>query len=297
MRILLIIAALLLPDAIYAAPAREVREIKAGEPLTIRPDKAYLLLRIPALPNRYGLEPVFLRVPTKSEMEAYRSAKRAAFEKARPKLEQARQGLLAKKAAADARGEPFRGDIPPVPSLDSFNFVYDAVHNLSNVGFNKTLVKNEMESIYLVEAIPGDYVLYGVSTAAGAANLYICLCLGTVGFTAKAGEITDLGHFLADLIKSRSKVPELTAESGFGPSSDTPMVLATATVKPAGSGASIPNLLGNGPIRPADYRAIGKFIEPRAQGINRLVPVPGVLAYDEGRVIDVKSGQAVPDRY
>lgn len=53
----------------------------------------------------------------------------------------------------------------------------------------------------------------------------------------------------------------------------------------------MPDALRGATVRRADYHAVGKFFDPRAVTINRLVPVPGILAYDGGRVIDVRSGR------
>jgi hypothetical protein len=227
-------------------------------------------------------------------MELYHAAKRAAFEREEPKLIQQRERRIqrnAERVAAGKAAEP----VGPVPSLETFNFVYGNIVNVQRVDAAHALVPGRPESIYLVEAIPGDYVLYGVGYEAGPANLHTCMCLGTVGFPAPAGVVTDMGYFLADSVHRISKVPEIRAESGFGQTMAGGAILVGATVRPVRSDSTMPDALRGADVRPADYRAIGKFVEPRTAGVNRLVPVPGILDYAQGRVIDVRTGRAVPD--
>ena len=285
-------------QSLSAKPTRELREIRSGEPVTIRSDKAYFLLRFADRPGVWEFEPVFLRIPASREMEDYRAAKLAAFTAEKPELEKSRQRLMDQKAAAEANGERFSGEIPAPPSLSTYNFIYTRSNNVTSLASSKFFSKSGNERIYLIEAPAGEYVLYGLTYANGRAGLYVCMCLGTVGFEAKAGQVTNLGEFLSDVAKMRSKVPELEAESGFGPSTDTPLPLAVAAVKPAQAGSSVPDAFRGLPVKAADYHAVGRFLEPRTGGINRLVPIPGVLSYDgDGRVIDVKTGKIMPDHF
>jgi hypothetical protein len=156
-------------------------------------------------------------------------------------------------------------------------------------------VPSRPEAVDLIEAVPGDYVLYGISFGMWQPGVHTCLCLGTIGFPAPAGIVTDLGTFLADKIDQVSAIPELSAESGYGPSMNGFLWTFGAAVRPATPETSRPTLPEGAVVSPAAYRAVGKFIEPRALGINRLPPIPGVLAYEGGRVIDVTSGRQAPD--
>jgi hypothetical protein len=63
-----------------------------------------------------------------------------------------------------------------------------------------------------------------------------------------------------------------------------------ATVRPARADSTMPDALRGKDVRPADYRAVGRFVDGRALTVNRLAPVPGILAYEGRRVIDVKTG-------
>ena len=59
--------------------------------------------------------------------------------------------------------------------------------------------------------------------------------------------------------------------------------------------APAPALLAGKPIVAVQYRAVGKFVGPPVFNVNRLAPVPGILAYDRGAVIDARTGARVPD--
>lgn len=271
-------------------PPPELTEIAAGAPVTIRPDRAYLLFRIHRPRGVPAIEPVFMRRPSAVELETYRAARAAAFAEARPGLVVERERVLRRQAEARVAGRAFNDAIPPEPSLDSFRFRYDGIGNVNGIGHNRALERGATDNVYLIEAVPGDYVLYGASWGMGLSSLGVCWCLGTVGFEAPAGTIIDLGTFYFDGAKFESSIPELRDETGFGPSSDTPFVLLAGTMRPAVTSAALPSTLAGRTTAPATYRAVGRFVEPNAGGINRLGPVPGILAYDRGRVIDVATG-------
>lgn len=243
MRLLLALALLVVPAFAAARVPKEMVEIREGQPVTIRPDRAYLLFRNFRPPGVPDIEPVFLRIPSEAERTA---------------------GTLL---------------------------------NVQNIDESRPFVRGRPESVYLVEVVPGDYVLYGASYGSMPARLYTCMCLGTVGFSAPPGIVTDLGHFLADNVVRISTVPELRPESGFGPSMNVYMPLVGATMRPAAPGLAVPEALHGANVRAAQYRAVGKFTDPGAMSINRLVPIAGVLGYDGGRVVDVASGRVAPDIY
>ena len=233
-----------------------------------------------------------MRIPNDAEMARYDAARRQAWLEAEPRLVRQRESQLRKKAEAEAEGREFKGDVPPPPSLETFNFVWDEIANVRRVDSDKPLVNGRPESVYLVEVLPGDFVLYGASYGRDAVKpaLFACMCLGTVGFAAPAGTVTDLGYFMGDRVDKVSDIPELTAESGFGSSSVTFLAPLGATVRPVRPDSTMPDALRGRNVRPADYRAIGRFVDGRAMSVNRLAPVPGILAYEGRRVIDVKTG-------
>lgn len=261
MKAILLVVSLLLASVASAAspkPADEFVEIRAGAPVTLRPDRAYLLFRTNSKESRVflGVSPVFLRIPTAEEMATYDAAKKR--------------------------------------SRDPSRFVYDGIRNLHSVTLGHALEKPQDGRVMLIEARPGDYVLYGWGTAD---VLYTCLCLGTVSFHAAAGKITDLGTLLFDEAADPSPIPELKAVTGLGPTVNGTFVLLASAIRPADDTTAIPSVLTGKPVVPADYRATGKFVSPFAPGINRLAPIPGVLGYDGGTVLDLVSKTAAADHY
>lgn len=296
MRLLLALLLLAAPAA-HAAPAPdEMVEIEAGKPVTLRPDRAYILFRRVRPEGVLSVEPIFLRIPSESEMARYAAARRQAWLRAEPDLLRKREAQLKKKAEAEAAGRTFKGEIPPPPSLDRFNFVYDEVANVRRVDTDRAFVKGKPESVYLVEVLPGDFVLYGASygSAMMKPSLFSCMCLGTVGFAAPAGLITDLGYFMGDRADKLSKIPELKDETGLGSGSVAIHAPLAATLRPVRADTGLPAGIPAASVRPATYRAVGRFVDPRAITIARLAAVPGVLAYEGRRVIDVASGTDAP---
>lgn len=288
--VLAVLCAVAAPAAAKPKAPPEFVQITAKEGVSIKPDKAYILYRT----NATGHGPAFMRIPTRAELDAYAQAKREAFEKDKPKLIAAREKIIAQKAADETAGRPSRAIVPPEPTLDSYDFVYTDVLNLQGLDPGKALEKGEGERVMLLEATPGDFVLYGT----GWRNVITtCMCLGTVGFSARAGEIVDLGTILVDIAWQKSAVPELAGETGLGASVNGHLALFAMALRPAAVGGAKPAALASLTVQPAKFRAVGSFVAPGLFNINRLAPVPGVLAYDEGRVVDVQSGKVAPDNF
>lgn len=271
-------AATLLCGAIPGAakPVDELIEIAGGKPVTIRADRAYLLFRITRHPGVTPLEPLLMRVPSAEEIARYDAAKAEAFAKALPGLTKAYEAARARNA----------DQAPQAPTLESFPFVWDAVANLQDVDFGRTFAKSPAEETFLVEVVPGDYVLYGFTPSTGLPRLMVCMCLGTVGFSAPEGEVTDMGYLVSDFAFRASKSPDLAGKQGY-----------LGTVRAARSDSSVPQGLGGARLVPAAYRAVGRFFTPNAVNIGRLAEVPGTLAYAGGTVIDVPTGKPVADNF
>lgn len=257
-----LLKALILSAALSASPltaqstAEDFRQLRSPREFELRQDRAYLLLRMDTDIHKFSA--VLLRVPGAEESAAYEAAKHAAFLK------------------AGAKAGPY----------ETFAFDYRGRPNLFNLASWKPYAKEAKLAFVLAEVKPGDYVLYGQGMGD---ILHQCFCLGTVGFAAPAGEITDLGTILFAFAARPSDVPELRGEVDLGPSASMDYALFAAALLPQPVGGAVPTGLDSSRVRPARLRAIGAFLEPNANVVNRLAPVPGVLAYDNGRVIDVAS--------
>jgi hypothetical protein len=273
------------PTMSVANPVDELVEIRGNAPLVMKSNRAYFLFRL----SSGGMQPNFLRIPTAIELEVYDQAKRDAFVKAEPALIKERDDQILKQSEAKRRGAEFAELIPPVPSLDNFRFSYFGITNRQNIDAGRAYIKAKPANTFLVEAVPGRYVLYGAGWKAATST---CLCLGTIGFMAEPGVITDLGEIIIAYAHKKSDRPELAGETGLGPSVNRGHhLLFAVAVKPAQTAANVPATLPKDKIWPANFHAVGKYVTTAAFNINRLAPIPGVLAYQNGRVIDVKTGK------
>lgn len=260
-------AALLLSAPAMAREADGVAYMRTTPP-TLNAAKAYLLLRSStAKSGMMSIRHVLLRVPTEQEIAAYRAAKEAAYRAELP--------ALTKKAKGGA-----------VPTIDQYAFDYPGPTNLFDINSNEFLEDGDMRT-FLVEVPAGTYVLYGSSV--GGVGLSSCNCLGTVKFHAAPGMITNLGSLYIDKVHKPSPVPHL--EDNIGPSMFQYGFVIGQGLVPTDDNTPTPAVLADLKTVPAEYHAVGLFREPGAAGINRLAPVPGILGYDRGKVIDLRTGQ------
>lgn len=266
-RLLVALLLFALPATAFAKGGDGVINHKVA-PTALDPTKAYLLFRSSmAKSGMINIEHIFLRIPADAEIAAYRSAKEAAYAADLPKL---------RKKAKDGR----------IPTLDEYAFAYDGAANAFAVDGGDFLEDGEMRT-FLVEVPAGTYVLYGVS--AGGRDITACNCLGTVKFEARPGLITEMGSLFADKVHKESPVPNL--EDNLGPSMFAyGFILGQALVPPT-EALPRPTALAHLPTETAEYHAVGLFPEPGALWINRLAPVPGILGYERGRAMDLRSGK------
>ncbi|HKY81483.1 MAG TPA: hypothetical protein VJM09_08425 [Sphingobium sp.] len=235
-----------------------VRLITAGEPVVVAQDKALAILRIQSPSSM--LSAFLMRIPSSDELSAYETAKHVAYNKA------------GKKAGA----------------FESFVFDYQGVPNLYELPVKKAMVRGAMVALVVAELPPGDYILYGQGFSS---FLHECMCFGTVGFTLRAGQATDLGTLLIDKGSEQSSIPELTAVSGLGRIGRMDYELFAVGLRLVRPGDIAVPGLDAAKIAPAQFHAIGPFVEANATLATRLAPVAGVLRYDGGRVIDIASGR------
>jgi len=140
----------------------------------------------------------------------------------------------------------------------------------------------------LFDVPSGEYILYGHG---GRSAMFQCFCLGTIGFKAPPGQITDLGTMLTAQASRPTGIPELVDSANLGRSASGVAAVALRPSHPNEDSAG----LDRANIRPARLFAVGPFVEPSVFSIYRLAPIPAVLRYDEGRVIDVATNtEALP---
>lgn len=244
-----------------------VTQLRAG-PTALAPDRAYLLLRSgKAKSGLYAVEHVLVRVPSTADLAAYRAARAEAYAKELPRLQKQAKG-------------------GPVIQIDAFAFDYKGSANAFATKRSENLEVGDLVTM-LIEVPPGTYILYG--TGVGSRGLVTCNCLGTVQFEAKAGIMTDMGALYADKVHGESPEPYL--EDNLGKSMFNYGFILGQALVPATDATPVLAGLRSLPRVAAEYHAVGLFREPGAGSINRLAPVPGVLRYDRGTVVDGRTGQ------
>lgn len=243
----------------------EFRPIREKDPFVFHGDRGYVLLRSDTDLSKFTLD--ILRVPSEAEMAAYDAARREAFDKFKVR-----------------KGEK-------AGSIDNFVFDYAGRPNFFELNPGKRLTMVGKVAMILAELTPGIYIAYG--TGFGGFT-YQCLCLGTVQFTVNAGEVTDLGSLLVAKAWEPSPIPELAGEVDLGRSAVMDYGLFAVGLRPRQTGDWIPPGVDPARVIPAELHAVGPFVDTNTVLINRLAAIPGVLGYDQGRVMDLRTGQEMP---
>lgn len=267
---------LALACCVMAAPAAaqsvNATAITAG-PVQLKPDRGYILFRIDETLTQLPIvSPVLLRKPGPAEVALYDAAKKAAFEHDLPALTRrnAKQGITTP------------------PKIEDYAFSFWGHPNLLRAWRKSGVALDKKVYAYLYEVEPTDFIVYGASISG---NLDTCNCLGTIGFHVDPGVITDLGTFLMDDAEPLSAIPELASTTNAGKTYGN-VVIATA-IRPVTAATTIPSFIGDAPRKPAEFHAVGPFVEPGADSISRIAPMAGVLHYDKGLPVDDKTGQTL----
>jgi hypothetical protein len=263
MKWLAAIAAIFLSVGAVPANAQDQQVLRNGAPFAVDPASAYLLVRlmVPKGADRYDF--VLLRELTRAERDGYEAARAAALAKAK--------------------------------NPERFKFAYEGASNVARVPATERYAEDGETAIYLLRVRPGSYLVAGPAGIRGGVPIH-CLCMGSVKFEAKAGEITDLGYLLTARIDRPTTIPELQPLVGRAKQRTHFVFQFASGVRPYREGMPVPDAVKGKPHVAADYRAVGKLPNLFGLQVSRLAPLPGVLAYDEDRVIDVKaaaSGQVL----
>jgi len=251
--ILVLLIAFSAPAFCKTDTSADFRLIDVGDALQLRSDRAYVLLRIDTSLDRFSA--VLLRIPAQAEIDAFEQV-----------IHTADGGLRSKKASVYYHG---RTNLYELSSLKASE----------KIGKIVTVV---------AEVPPADYVFYGEGARG---SLKECMCLGTVGFSASAGQITDIGTMFTAYAAKPSVIPELQGEVDLGPSAMMEFAMFAVALRPQRDGDTIPTGIDVSKVKPARFHAVGPFVDPNVWTINRLAPIPGVLRYEAGRVFDVATGR------
>ena len=270
----------------YAPEAIELKKLEKGKQ-TLDPAQGYIYL---TYPDRFA--GTFIRVPDEEDIAAYRER----MDELRPKFEK-RQAKALERWEEKVQLARASGEEPPEKPEMSFSIGAIETRTAVAVGPRDNFDRwGEDGFSYLHEVKPGRYIWYGPTAFDSQQGwVGVCYCMGTVAFNVKAGEITDLGNFLWAGPKAENQ-PTVAASQFMISGGWSGSIIKI----PQASGEVVygtPDMVGTMPSRKADFTAHGKMDNFYGIQISRLPEVPGVLAYERDRVIDLQKAAvaAQPD--
>lgn len=260
----------------------ETAAVKDKPSVALNSAKAYVMLRSDIAVPLY-----LMKVPSADDQATYDKFRASMLAKAHEKYvkKQAEYDAAKKDRASAPKGSalPPLPDKPIEPTEANFQFTpFPLLAGVSIGPINRFAKADGGLSTYLQELTPGEYRIYGpLAAAPNAAAVGSCFCMGSVAFTAKAGEIVDLGVIAAKANLS-AKRPE--GDSSAPVISDRPFLV------PAGAGVAVDPRLSGAHIVQARFRPIGKLPNYFGLPINRMPAIPGVMRYDRDRIVDLTAG-------
>ena len=106
---------------------------------------------------------MFLRIPNEEELTRFQIARRSAFDAELPRLTAEYEREVERRERRLSNGRGGSEPQPIAPSLENFSFVWDEIQNLQRVDFGEHYSIVDGERIFIIEVIPGDYILYGLT--------------------------------------------------------------------------------------------------------------------------------------
>lgn len=263
-------AAMLAAPAALAAPAHVYVTSKAiADKPAVTPDPAmgYVLLRserqVPVLLMKYPDDADRAAYAADSEKERASTFKRLNAAYARAVARHRTDMLIYNSKSAGVRRATEPPEMPVAPRIEDVAVTPIEQKMAVPIGPLDRFARGSGDgapSVYLHAMTPGVYRLYGQVGMLGEWS-GTCYCMGSVKFTVRKGEVTDLG-----LVRERSLVRQ-----------------ANASLDPRLSGWT---------IRPAAFSAVGKLANFYGVTVDRLAPMPGVISYDRDRIVDESAGTA-----
>lgn len=265
-----------------SAALAEREQFGQNDVITIDPARAYILFRVE---DRAEIQ--FLKVVDDAERSAWEAARQTAFERALARNQ--RSIVQWQRDMAQCGGQNAasaycsnRGPRPAPLTMETFAFASPESDNFISVGRGRYFEQMGTSYVYLRAVEPGTYILYGpLIIGANGAAAGVCLCMGSVRFEARAGQIVDIGEI------HLSGVDGADHAGRFGPDGHR---LPAPVVIPPRADAGRPARLANLPFATASLHAADRMPNYFGVLIDRLAPIPGVLGYERGLVIDLAAG-------
>ena len=269
----------------HAGGAQARDQLGQRDAVTIDPQRAYIYYR-----SFERLTVNFIREVSEAERAEWIAAREAAFPQAAAR--NARAIARWDREGAECQGRdafsPFcqgRGPRPEPLTMENFPFPAPETDNFVAVEGGRPFTRSETENSYFIAVEPGTYILYGSMAQTSNGNVGVCMCMGSVKFEARAGEIVDIGEIR---FPRNEAVREGREWSLYGPNR-----LSTLSVDPATDAMLVPDRLAGFPMVRAELRAADKLTNYFALEIDRHPEIPGILSYERDRVIDARTGNPV----
>ena len=242
--------------------------------------RGYIFFRTPV-----RLDVRFMREVDAAEQATWDAERERAFQRARERNRRQianwdRESPNCRGAAAVTPQCEALGSRPELVTNENFAFTPPEADNFIDVTRGREFERTESGFTYLRAVEPGTYVLYGPILATPQAVAGVCLCMGSVRFEVRAGQIVDIGE-----LRLQPEAGSGPNNGRFGPEGRLP----SPSVMPAMAGAVLPQRLAGLPVVAANLRSADPMPNYFGILIDRLAPVSGVLAYDRDRVLDLKA--------
>ncbi len=183
--------------------------------------------------------------------------------------------------------QPYRCDHAPSRPRDfseeDAGSLLDPESAMINVDRRQTAADVAGTYVYLVEASPGSYVLYGQRDLNGGHPEGVCLCMGSLRFDVAVGQVVDLGTITFPGLEAANARP--SERQAMTTAMENSIVLV-----PAQPGVAPPAIVGDRPLQVARLRAADKQDNVFGLYIDRHPAMAGVLRYERDRVIDERTG-------
>jgi hypothetical protein len=278
-----------------AGPTKEeaklLRPVKDTPTVQLDPNGAYILLRSPA-PVPINL----FRIATPEELDEYRARRAEVLAKSHAKWVKAHANWAREYKWWKEDPQSYRKpDEEPVEPTDA-NLDFPALdkENLIDFGPLFRFAKQKGgDSTYLQRVWPGRYVVYGsviVNPEGGGTGM--CVCMGTIAFDAKAGEITDVGAV-------KVSMADALTWPGMLDKAEPEEVEALRTGAMTMMRWTLPNAslpvdprLGAYKVVPASFKPAGPVPNYYGVQVDRMTAIPGVLGYERDKIVDLSAEAA-----
>ena len=245
---------------------------------SIESDKSYIFVN-----SEFRTNGIFIKTPSTEEIAEYEAEWEEEFEKAKKRYPGRVRRYEEDVKIWNRRRRGNKPEPPVEPTEENFSIGDLERRMLVPFGpqfvFNKSKEEDGTRAFtYLQEVEPGEYTYYGpLFYAPNGAVAGTCLCMGTVKFEARAGEIVNLGNFL--------QMKWVSDEAANATSIHADQFAGRV---PEPVDYTLPASLADYPHAPAELRAAGKLNNYFGIMIGRMAPIDGVLGYDRDTVIDLR---------